>query len=121
MLESIRKKYQSQDYFKKCALTGIRASESHSIQWHHAWQYQGKQVDELIVPLLDEYHMPVGLGGNKNSVHSNNRTKEWAKYESLRRWLEIHGDFTALYKKYPKKNWRLEYQRLQLEHSNHKI
>lgn len=83
-------------YYKRCCLTGFTRFK---IDFHHAWDYGGKQINEAwaIMPVWVRKHSPQG---DKDSVHNCKATKEYVQYLSLKR--ATPKDL----KKYPKKNWQ---------------
>lgn len=88
----------SDKYYSKCCLTGM-TNNSVKIDIHHAWDYQGKQINELwaYMPVWEKMHLPTGL---PNSVHNSRETREYVQYLSLLRATEED------LKKYPRKDWK---------------
>lgn len=104
----LRQELENDPYYRKCCLTGL--SKNIKIDWHHAWLYAGKQINEkwAIMPVWNRKH---NFNGDTDSVHNCNETKEKVKLMSL-----LRADLDDLAKRYPKKNWSQE-----LEYLNNKF
>lgn len=93
---SIRKKLANDLFMTRCAIKGC----GRPAEWHHALQFQGRQVQEVfaIVPACPEHH----TGKGKND-------RLWA-YLALYRFRIAPVDIRA---KYIKSDWELRYDFLQ--------
>lgn len=88
----------SDPYFERCCLTGYHKSQV-KIDIHHAWDYAGRQINELwaYMPIWNRKH---NYNGDPDAVHRSQETKEYVQYLSL---LRATPEDLA---KYPKKNWQ---------------
>lgn len=109
--QKLKEEILADDYYKKCCLTGIINDK---IDWHHAWQYAGKQINEkwAIMPIWWRKH---AYYGDKDSVHNSLITKEYVQYLSL-----LRTDISDLKKRMPKKDWEQEFLRLHNKYYNFK-
>lgn len=117
MKARVKKWIETEPYYKRCFITGLTA-EHGKIDMHHAFKYAGRKIYELIVPVLHRLHVDKLNGGSDNSVHNCKATLHLAQYEALRHWKEVHGDFTELQNKYPKKDWQKLYELLKAQYQS---
>lgn len=77
------------------------------IEWEHAWNYAGKQINEhwAIVPCCTEHN------------RGNAMDKDYNRYKSLKRCREM-GLFIETKIKYQKKNWEQEWKYLSNKFEN---
>ncbi len=93
------------DYYKRCCLTHADNKDV-KIDFHHAWQYAGRQINEkwAIMPIWWKKHSPLG---DKDSVHNCRETKEYIQYLSL-----LRADIKDLIKRMPRFDWQKEFNYL---------
>jgi hypothetical protein len=79
--QKLRKQLENDQYYKKCCLTGFTRFK---IDWHHCFNYQGKQINEKwnIIPIYWRKHSPQG---DPDSVHNCKETKDRAELIALKR------------------------------------
>jgi hypothetical protein len=72
------------------------------VEWEHSWIYAGKQIQEewSIIGCCSYHHRGKGLD------------KDFNRYKSLIKAMEINGSLLPIIKKYPKKNWLQEFKYL---------
>jgi hypothetical protein len=104
----VRKECEADPYYKKCCLTGKESWEV-KIDWHHAFDYSGTQINEkwAIMPIWWYMH---SSNGDEKSVHNSKKTREFVQYLSL---LRATPEDLA---KYPKKNWIQIFNYLRQKH-----
>ena len=75
---------------------------SAKIEWEHCWLYAGKQIQEewAIIPCCYFHHRGNGLD------------KDFNRYQSLVKAFKLLGSLDEIIKKYPKKNWKQEWEYL---------
>lgn len=54
----LRKEMDADPYYQRCAITGTKRSAYAKVEWHHAFKFAGKRVNEkwCIIPLLKRIH-----------------------------------------------------------------
>lgn len=113
--QSHRKIIDTDPYFKVSCLSGKKADFSNRIVIHHAWEYAGRQINELwnYCPLLDSEHSP--YSGNA-SAHNSKEINDIIKLIAIRR-----AGLKYLKEKFPKKDWDAEIRKINynLELKNH--
>ena len=95
-------------YYQKCCLTGNKKKDGYKIDWHHAWEYSGRQIQEkwAIMPIWWKKHAAVN--GDDDSVHNCKETELKVQYLSLCR-----VNLENLKMRMPKKDWDQEFKVLQ--------
>lgn len=70
------------------------------VEWEHSWTYGKHQIQEewSIVPVCTYHHRGNGLD------------KDFNRYKSLLKAIELEGSLIPLIRKYPKKNWQQEWK-----------
>jgi len=111
MPPKLRKELSKDSYYKKCCLT----KSNENIEWHHAWIYAGKQINEkwAIMPVCKEKHSAYK---DSDSIHNCLITRQIVKYLSL---LRINLDY--LCKKFPRIDWKQEFKYLESIYKKNKI
>ena len=91
--KAIREELAEDPYMKKCALQDSYCSGR--VEWHHAFTYAGKRVNELwsIIPLCHEHHADVS---NRN----------WAYFVTgqVKERIRHFNAFEEFAQKYPRSN-----------------
>lgn len=100
--EKLREQLSVDRYYNKCCLTGNTLEK---IDWHHNFQYGGKQINEwwCILPVkqsIHQYHQGI-----------TSEVKERLDFIMINRFLE-KGTLDELQEKYPKINWKQKYNYL---------
>ena len=101
-----RKIINSDPYFKVSCLSGKRADSVNRIVIHHAWEYAGRQINELwnYCPLLESEHSPYS---GSPSAHNDKKVNDRVKLIALAR-----ADLDDLKKRFPKKDWDGEVKKI---------
>lgn len=89
--QGVRDRLSHDPFMKFCVMAG-RWECTGAVQWHHAWIYAGRQLQEWwsIVPLCWYHHQGGGLN------------REFAEYVSL---MRLGKGIYAVAKKYPRFDW----------------
>lgn len=79
------------------------------VEWEHAWIYAGKKIQEewAIVPCCTYHHRGAGLD------------KDFNRYCSLVKARYIASLGVDVFCKYPKKNWRQEWEFLKTKYKQY--
>ena len=103
--QRLKEEMKADPYYQKCCLTGIKKKDGFKLDWHHAWEYSGRQIQEkwAIMPIWWRKHAAVN--GDSDSVHNCKETELKVKYLSLCR-----VNLENLKMRMPKKNWDQEFK-----------
>lgn len=112
--KKLKQEILADDYYRRCCLTYLDNKDT-KIDWHHAWEYAGKQINEkwAIMPVCWRKHSPLG---DEDSVHNCKKTDEYVKYLSL-----LRADLNDLQRRYPKKDWQREFDYLKSRYEKSEI
>lgn len=104
--QSHRKIINTDPYFKKSCLSGKRADFANRIVIHHAWEYAGRQINELwnYCPLLESEH---AYNSGSPSVHNSKEMDDIVKLIAIRR-----AGLDYLKTNFPKKDWEGEIKKI---------
>lgn len=77
------------------------------VEWEHSFLYQGKKIQEewAIVPCCYMHHR----GGKID--------KDYNRYRSLLKAIDIYGSLDDIIKRYPKKDWLQEWKFLKSKYT----
>lgn len=113
--QKLKDKLVSAPFYQKCCLTK-KTIKKHGIKidFHHAWSYSGRQIDEewAIMPVWEKKH---AYYGDDDSVHNCHKTREYVKYLSL-----LRVDLEDLKKRLPKADWQQVFNYLESKYKNFK-
>ena len=99
----VRVRLANDPFMKFCIKAGSGECRG-AVQWHHAWEYAGRQIQEwwAIVPLCHYHHKPGVLDNDYAQFIGLRR----ATYEELKKYHRIDWQQLRIYllKKYAKTN-----------------